>query len=35
VPQRFVDGRLLTWHGASTAAGLRAFSALATAVAAG
>jgi ABC-type Fe3+-hydroxamate transport system substrate-binding protein len=35
VPQRFVDGRLLTWHGASTAAGLRTFSALASALATG
>lgn len=28
-PTRFVDGELLTWHGPRTAAGLRAFSALA------
>ena len=28
-PARFVDGELLTWHGPRTAAGLRAFSALA------
>jgi ABC-type Fe3+-hydroxamate transport system substrate-binding protein len=29
VPQRFVDGRLLTWHGPSTATALRVFSDLA------
>jgi ABC-type hemin transport system substrate-binding protein len=29
-PTRFVDGELLTWHGPRTAAGLRAFSALAS-----
>jgi ABC-type Fe3+-hydroxamate transport system substrate-binding protein len=29
VPHRFVDGRILTWHGPSTAEALRTFSALA------
>jgi hypothetical protein len=33
VPTRFVDGRLLTWHGPSTAGALREFTGLAAALA--
>jgi ABC-type Fe3+-hydroxamate transport system substrate-binding protein len=35
VPHRFVDGRLLTWHGPSTAESLRTFSELAAEIDAG